>query len=73
MNLGQIVLAMFLTYISKSATAKVGNYQLIAADATGAPVHLTASNILLAYEQFQASGTSSVQSGNTLISVTKLA
>jgi len=71
MNLGQILLAAALSYFSKSVSIKVGNYTVSAADTNGTPVHLTASNIILAYEIFQASGTSSVQSGSTLISVTK--
>lgn len=71
MNLGQILLAAALSFFSKSASVRVGAYTVTGADSGGAPVHLTASNLILAYENFTVAGGASVQSGSTVITVTK--
>lgn len=71
MNIGQVLLAVALSFISKTATVRIGNYTVSATDEGGAAAHLTASNIVLAYETFTASGSASVKSGTTVISITK--
>jgi hypothetical protein len=73
MHLGQVFLAMFSAYFSKSATIRIGDYHISATDTSGSPVHLNASHILLGYEQLSGTGNASVQSGSTNITVKKIA
>lgn len=70
MNFTAYLLALGAAVLSHQVTFRVGNFQVTAADVSGAPVHFTFSAALVAAENALAGKTGTVQVGDIAISVT---